>query len=210
MPSVLYTDFICVVQYLYMQQTKTGIKPWMIIIGVLIILAIWVGSSYNRMITLRQQTRTSWAQIDTQLQRRYDLIPNLTSTVKGLTKQEQTIFGDLAKARASYSGAQGNPTAQATAANNVESAISRLLVIVENYPVLRSSEAFTGLMAELAGSENRVAVARKDYNEAVSGYETTRQRFPGSVIAGMFNFETIPYFQISSEEVKEVPKVDFE
>ncbi len=193
-----------------MEKTKTGIKPWMIIIGVLIILAIWVGSAYNRMITLRQQTRTSWAQIDTQLQRRYDLIPNLTSTVKGLTAQEKTVFGDLAKARASYSGAQGNPTAQANAANQVESAISRLLVIVENYPVLKSSEAFVALMAELAGSENRVAVARKDYNEAVSGYETTRQRFPGSVIAGMFNFETIPYFQISSEEVKEVPKVDFE
>ena len=193
-----------------MEKTKTGIKPWMIIIGVLIILAIWVGSAYNRMITLRQQTRTSWAQIDTQLQRRYDLIPNLTSTVKGLTAQEKTVFGDLAKARASYSGAQGNPTAQANAANQVETAISRLLVIVENYPVLRSSEAFVALMAELAGSENRVAVARKDYNEAVSGYETTRQRFPGSVIAGMFNFEMIPYFEISSEEVKDVPKVDFE
>ena len=192
-----------------MQQTKTGIKPWMIIIGVLIILAIWVGSSYNRMITLRQQTRTSWAQIDTQLQRRYDLIPNLTSTVKGLTAQEKTVFGDLAKARASYSGAQGNPTAQANAANQVESAISRLLVIVENYPVLKSSEAFVALMAELAGSENRVAVARKDYNEAVSGYETTRQRFPGSVIAGMFHFDSIPYFQISSDAVKDVPKVDF-
>lgn len=193
-----------------MQQIKTGVKPWMIIIGVLIILAIWVGSAYNRMITLRQQTRTSWAQIDTQLQRRYDLIPNLTSTVKGLTAQEKTVFGDLAKARASYSGAQGNPTAQANAANQVESEISRLLVIVENYPVLRSSEAFVALMAELSGSENRVAVARKDYNEAVSGYETTRQRFPGSVIAGMFHFEYIPYFQISSDAVKDVPTVDFE
>lgn len=190
--------------------THTLLRPRVIILGIIALLIIWVGASYNTLVTKREAATTAWAQIDTQLQRRYDLIPNLVSSVKGVAAQEQKVFGDLADARARYSGASGNSEAQTVAANEIESALSRLLVIVEAYPTLQSSAAFTGLMAELAGSENRVAVARKDYNDVVRVYETTRKRFPGSVIARMFTFEPLQYFTSANEGVKNTPVVNFE
>jgi LemA protein len=189
-----------------MQKGKIGTKG--LIIGVLIILAIWVFSSYNGIVTKNEAVNNTWAQIDTQLARRYDLIPNLVSTVKGVTKQEQTVFGELATARTQYTGAQ-TPAARTEAANQVEGALGRLLVIVENYPNLQSSAAFRDLMTQLEGSENRIAVARKDYNDAVTSLNTTIKRFPGNLVAGIFGFDARAYF-VAPEAAQTVPTVDFQ
>lgn len=184
---------------------STKIILIIVLLGVLSVA--YVATMYNRYIALEEDVINKWAQVDNQLQRRFDLIPNLVESVKGITQQEQTVFGDIAAARSRYAGAS-NLNDRANAANQVESALARLLVITENYPQLRSSEAFTGLMTQLEGTENRLSVARKDYNDSVQTLNTTIKRFPGNIVAGIFGVEDRPYFEIK-DETKQNPEVKF-
>jgi LemA protein len=165
--------------------------------------------SYNRLVTAREGVKNSWAQVDNQLQRRSDLIGNLVETVKGTALQEQEVFGQIASARAALAGANpGNTAARIEAGRQMDSALARLLVVVENYPVLRSNEAFLQLMDELAGTENRLSTERMRYNEVVQGYNVMVKRFPTALYAGMLGFGEEPYYQIP-EEARQVPRVDF-
>lgn len=194
------------------QTTNTTIAPrkpktGLIILGVVILLAVWLGASYNSLVSVREGVNNKWAQIDTQLERRYDLIPNLVSTVKGITKQEQAVFGEIAEARTRYSGAT-TPEARTEAANQVETTLGRLLVITENYPTLQSTSAFRDLMTSLEGTENRIAVARKDYNDSVTTLNTKITRFPGNLVASLFGIEKRTYFG-KTEGAETVPTVDF-
>jgi LemA protein len=171
------------------------------------------GCSYNRFVGQEEAIKTQWAQVENQMQRRNDLIPNLVESVKGVAQQERDVFGQIAEARAKLSGANsaapGVPTDQKIqASNEMSSALSRLLVVVENYPQLRSNESFNRLMDELSGTENRIAVERMRYNERVQEYNTSRRRFPANVTAGIFGFKEYPLFN-APPEAEKVPKVDF-
>ncbi len=180
-------------------------------IGIVVLLVVIVGASfwgtYNSLVTKSQAIDAQWAQVETQYQRRFDLIPNLVNSVKGYMTQEQTIFGQIADARTRYSGAQ-TPDQKAAAGSEVETALGRLLVIMENYPTLRSVETVTTLMDELAGTENRINVERQRYNTAVQDYNTTIKRFPTNLVASMFGFESRQYFQADTG-ASTAPKVDF-
>ncbi len=165
------------------------------------------GCSYNKFTTQEEAIKAQWSQVENQLQRRNDLIPNLVATVKGYAQQEQTVFKDIADARAKMAGA--STTEDKIAAANAEtSALSRLLVVVENYPQLKSDAQFINLQYELAGTENRIAQERMRYNDKVREYDTARRQFPANLTAKMFGFKEYPYFQAPAE-AKVVPKVDF-
>lgn len=176
------------------------------ILVLVVLIGLYTWSAYNRLVNLNETATTQWAQVETQYQRRFDLIPNLVESVKGIMTQEKTVFDSLAQARTQYSGAT-TPDAKAAAAQQVESALGRLLVIVENYPTLKSSDTVQTLMAQLEGTENRVAVARKDYNDTVRAYNISTKRFPSSVIASMFGFEERTYFEADSQAAT-APKVN--
>lgn len=165
------------------------------------------GCSYNTFVSQEESIKAQWAQVENQLQRRNDLIPNLVETTKGIAQQEQEVFGRIAESRAKLSGAT-TPEARMQAANEQSSALARLLVVVENYPQLRSSDTFNRLMDELSGTENRIAVERMRYNERVQEYNTTRRRFPSNVTAGIFGFKEHPLFNAPTA-AEQVPKVDF-
>jgi LemA protein len=177
------------------------------IVVVILILVGWVVGGYNRFISQSETITNSWAQVENQLQRRFDLIPNLVETVKGVAKQEKDIFGAIADARSKYAGAT-TVDSKARAAGEYESAIARLLVITENYPVLQSSQSFRDLMTALEGSENRISVERMKYNDAVKVYNVSRQSFPSNIIASVFKFGAKEYFQVA-EEAKATPQVNF-
>jgi LemA protein len=181
---------------------KTGI----IVLVIVVLLIIWGWSSYNGLVNANEAVTSQWAQVESQYQRRFDLIPNLVNSVKGIMKQEQAVFTAIADARTHYAGAT-TIDAKAKAAGEVESALGRLLVITENYPQLKSSENVSGLMAELSGTENRVATERKRFNDAVQDYNLRTKRFPGSIFASMFGFAPHDYFQ-SVEGAQNAPKVD--
>ena len=171
------------------------------------------GCSYNRFVGQEEAIKTQWAQVENQLQRRNDLIPNLVETVKGYAQQERDVFGQIADARSKLSGAQsanpGVPTEQKIqAANEQSAALARLLVVVENYPQLRSNESFNRLMDELSGTENRIAVERMRYNERVQEYNVSRRKFPSNITAGIFGFKEYPLFN-APPEAERVPRVDF-
>jgi len=182
---------------------------------VLIVLVIVVGFIFmqyvgvrNTLVTKDQAVKAAWSQVDIVLQRRADLIPNLVETVKGFAKQEQTVFGDIARARSALLSA-GTPAEKIAANQQLDGAIGRLLVIVENYPQLKSNENFLRLQDELAGTENRIAVERKRYNDALQDYNTYLLKFPNNLIAGFAGFKpNEAYFQ-ASEASRQVPKVDF-
>lgn len=189
-------------------------NPWIIVLlvlGVIVLVAFAVGgyvvTARNNMVTLQVGYQTAWSQVENQLQRRNDLIPNYVETVKGYAKQETTIFTAIANARARIGGA-GPISDKIAASNEMSNALSRLLVVVENYPQLRSSENFMQLQDELAGTENRIAVERMRYNEAVQAYNVRIRQFPANIIAGMFNFGDAPLFQAPAS-AHEVPKVNF-
>jgi LemA protein len=165
------------------------------------------GCSYNRFVTEEEAVKAQWAQVENQLQRRNDLIPNLVESTKGFAQQERDVFQAIADSRAKLAGAQ-TPEQKIQAANEQTSALSRLLVVVENYPQLKSSETFARLMDELAGTENRIAVERMRYNERVQAYNTSRRSFPANITAAVFRFKEYPLFQ-APESAKVVPKVDF-
>lgn len=179
-----------------------------IVVIIIISLFSWFIGTRNQMVTLEVRINASWAEVDNQLQRRSDLIPNLVETVKGFASQESEVFTNIADARAKLAGAEGvEETAEGY--NEMQGALSRLLVIVENYPELKSNENFIRLQDELAGTENRIAVARKRYNEAVEQFNRRIRMFPGSIIATMMGMEKQPYFEIE-ESAREVPEVDFD
>jgi len=180
---------------------------WVWVIVVVVILGFWLAGAYNRFITLDQAINGQWAQVEVQYQRRFDLIPNLVESVKGIFNQEKTVFEAIAQARTQYGNAK-SVDQKAQAASQVESALGRLLVIVENYPQLRSSEAVKQLMDELAGTENRVAVERKRYNDYVQEYNVAVKRFPGTILASSFGFKDHAFFQ-AAQGAQNAPQVNF-
>jgi LemA protein len=165
------------------------------------------GCSYNRFVTQEESIKAQWAQVENQLQRRNDLIPNLVETVKGFAQQERDVFGQIADSRAKLAGAR-SPEETIQAANEQSAALARLLVITENYPQLRSNESFNRLMDELSGTENRIAVERMRYNERVQEYNTSRRQFPSNVTASIFGFKEYPLFN-APPEAERVPRVNF-
>src|SRR5437588_2859968 len=165
------------------------------------------GCSYNRFVGQEEGIKTQWAQVQNQLQRRNDLIPNLVETTKGIAQQEKDVFGQIADSRAKMAGAT-TPAQTIQAANEQSQALGRLLVVVENYPQLRSSESFNRLMDELSGTENRIAVERQRYNERVQEYNTSRRQFPSNVTASLFGFKEYPLFN-APPAAEQVPKVNF-
>lgn len=183
-------------------------KKTLIIIGIIVVVvALYAWSSYNGLVTMRETATAQWQQVETDYQRRFDLIPNLVESVKGLMAQEQTVFTVLADARTKYSGAQ-TVNDKAQAAGQVETALGRLLAVVENYPNLRSSETVQNLMVQLEGSENRISVARQRYNDSVRVYQTSIKRFPRAIFASLFGFEGMNYFEAATG-AENAPAVSF-
>ena len=175
----------------------------------LMVLALFslTGCSYNSFTSQQEAIKGSWSEVENQLKRRNDLIPNLVSTVKGFAAQEKAILDRIAASREKLAGAK-TPSETIDAANEQSSALARLLVVVENYPQLKSNENFMRLMDELSGTENRIAVARGRYNEKVQAYNALRRRFPSNITAKIFSFDEWKYFEVPAPE-REVPKVDF-
>jgi LemA protein len=165
------------------------------------------GCSYNTFVSEEEAIKTQWAQVENQLQRRNDLIPNLVETVRGYATHEESVFKDIADSRSRLLGAK-SPEDTIAAANQQTSALGRLLAVSEAYPQLRANEQFNRLMDELSGTENRIAVERMRYNEAVQKYNTDRRRFPANMTAKLFGFKEYPLFQ-APPEAKQVPKVNF-
>lgn len=182
-----------------------------ITLGVLVVLGVVAYSlfagTYNQFVTQQEEIRQRWAQVDNQLQRRNDLIPNLVETVRGFAGQELTIFREIAEARTKYGGAV-QISDKIAAANELGSALARLLVIVENYPTLKSDQTFIRLMDELVGTENRLTVERMRYNEAVQSYNTNVRRFPNNFLAQLYGFQMAAYYEVPPE-AKVAPTVTF-
>ncbi len=183
-------------------------KKTLIIILVIVALgALYSWSTYNSLVSQKEAATAQWQQVETQYQRRFDLIPNLVASVQGAMKQETAVFTALADARAHYAGAT-TVNDKAAAATEVESSLGRLLAVVENYPTLKSSDAVQNLITQLEGTENRVAVERQRYNDDVQAYEMSIKRFPSSIVASMFGFGDLNYFQAASG-AENAPKVSF-
>jgi LemA protein len=175
--------------------------------AIALVAASLSGCSYNTFVGQEESIKAQWAQVENQLQRRNDLVPNLVETTKGIAQQERDVFGQIAESRAKLSGAR-TPQETIQAANEQSSALARLLVVVENYPQLRSNEQFARLMDELSGTENRIAVERMRYNERVQEYNTARRQFPSNITASLFGFNEYPLFD-APPDAERVPKVDF-
>ena len=184
---------------------KTGLKVLLVVGVIIAIMIISFIGSYNGLVSKREDVDAAWSQIDIQLQRRYDLIPNLVATVKKYAEHEEEVFTSIAEARSKLAGA-GSVAELAEADAELSSALSRLLAIAEAYPELKANQNFINLQDELAGTENRIATARRDYNEAARSYNTSIRRFPTNIIAGMFGFESVDYFE-ASEATRENPDV---
>ncbi|HRW13116.1 MAG TPA: LemA family protein [Syntrophomonas sp.] len=183
-------------------------KGWIIALVVLVIVIFSGVGSYNSLIAMNEKVDGNWSQVENQLQRRADLIPNLVSTVKGFAAQEKDILNTIAESRSKLIGA-GGVADKAAVNDELNSALSRLLVVVENYPNLKSDANFRQLMDDLAGTENRLAVARKDYNDSVQVFNAKIKSFPNVIWAGMLGFETREYFK-AAESANQTPIVDFE
>ena len=178
-----------------------------IVIFFAIIMAFYLIGTYNGFVKLDESVKTAWSQVENQLQRRNDLIPNLVNSVKGYAKHEKEIFENVAKARASLAGAQ-TIGGKIKAANQMSGFLGRLLAVVENYPQLKANTNFSQLMDELSGTENRISVERKRYNDTVKKYNQNIRVFPKNMLAGFFNFKKAQLFE-AAEQAKAVPKVDF-
>ena len=187
-------------------------KAAIVLLVILIIIAAIFGGMYvgrkNQMVTLDEQVKSNWAQVDVQLQRRADLIPNLVATVKGFAAHEEAVYGEIAKARSALLNAQ-TPTDKIAANGQLDGAIGRLLAVVENYPQLKSNENFLRLQDELAGTENRIAVERRRYNETVQDYNTYISLFPNSFIASMSGFTRNDAYFKTEPGARQAPKVNF-
>jgi LemA protein len=188
-----------------------GLIAVIVIIVLLVFVLVLFGqyvSVKNTLVTKNEAVKSAWSQVDVVLQRRADLIPNLVEAVKGYAQQEQTVFGDIAKARSALLSA-GSPQQKIAANGQLDGAIGRLLLIVENYPQLKSNENFLRLQDELAGTENRIAVERKRYNDTLQDYNTYSQQFPNSIFAGWAGFKPNEAYFTASEGARQVPKVNF-
>ena len=179
------------------------------VVIVLILLSIGF-SSYNGLVTSQEVARTAWSQVENQYQRRADLIPNLVETVKGFASQERTVFEEVTRLRSQWGQAvsKGDLPSRMEAARGLDSALSRLLVVVERYPELKSNQNFLTLQAQLEGTENRISVERKRFNDAVLSYNTKMRTYPGAWFASMFGFERMPLFE-AEKGAQEVPRVKF-
>lgn len=186
-------------------------KAILAVLAVVLVIALvaggWVVGVRNDLVVKKNQVDTQFAQVDVSLQRRADLIPNLVETVKGFASQEKDVIASVANARAALGGAK-TPEEKLAANGQIDSALSRLLVVVENYPQLKSNENFLRLQDELAGTENRIAIERRKYNEVVQDYNVAREKFPGNIVAGIFNFERRPPMETPAAK-REVPTVKF-
>ncbi|AUS88232.1 LemA family protein [Lysinibacillus capsici] len=186
---------------------KKLLGPIGIIVIILVVIALLFIPKYNSLVTAEENVDSKWAQVENQLQRRYDLIPNLVESVKGYANHEQEVIANITEARAQM-GSASSPEEQAVANDALTGALSRLLVVVENYPNLKADANFRQLMDELAGTENRLAVAREDYNNEVQQFNKHVKRFPGNLMAGMFGFEQKEYFKATAGADK-APSIDF-
>jgi LemA protein len=178
-----------------------------VLVAISLLVLPLTGCSYNRFVNQEEAIKAQWAQVENQLQRRNDLIPNLVETVKGYAQHEEGVFKEVADARAQLLSAK-SPEETIAAANRQTSALGRLLAIAENYPQLKANEQFNRLMDELSGTENRIAVERMRYNERVQDYNASRRQFPANMTAKVFGFKEYPYFQ-APPDAKQVPKVNF-
>src|ERR1035437_8532459 len=182
------------------------------VVGALVLVVLMVFGSYvgakNTLVVKDETVKAKWSDVDVQLERRADLIPNLVETVKGFTKEESTVFGDIANARAGMLNAQG-PSAKIEANGRLDGALGRLLLLTENYPQLRSSEQFMRLQDELSGTENRISVARRTYNESLRDYNTYVRQFPNNIWAGMAGFSVNNAFFEASAGARNAPTVKF-
>jgi LemA protein len=193
-----------------------GLKITLVVVGVLFLLVILVASaalssfiaSRNQMVAKDQAVKSKWSEVDVQLERRADLIPNLVETVKGFTKEESKVYDDIANARAGMLSAHG-PADKIAANGKLDSAIGRLLLLTENYPQLRSSDQFMRLQDELSGTENRISVARKRYNDAIQDYNTFILQFPNNIWAGIAGFHENTAYFAAPESAKTAPSVKF-
>jgi LemA protein len=191
---------------------RRGLFAVLAVLGLLVLVALMVFGSYvsarNQMVQKSQVVKSQWSEVDVQMQRRADLIPNLVETVKGFTKEESGVFGEIAQARQGYMNAQ-TPQQKIAANSQIDGSLAKLLVLTENYPQLRSSDQFMRLQDELAGTENRIAVARKRYNDAIQDYNTFILQFPNNIWAGMAGFQQNNAYFTASPGAQNVPQVKF-
>ncbi|MEA0553626.1 LemA family protein [Lysinibacillus irui] len=186
---------------------KKSFGPIAVIVIIFVVIALLFIPKYNSLVSAEENVDSKWAQVENQLQRRFDLIPNLVESVKGYANHEQEVITSITEARAQM-GSANSPQEQAVANDALTGALSRLLVVVENYPNLKADANFRQLMDELAGTENRLAVAREDYNNEVQQFNKHVKRFPGNLVAGMFGFEQKEYFKVAAGADK-APSIDF-
>ncbi|HLD05388.1 MAG TPA: LemA family protein [Candidatus Nanoarchaeia archaeon] len=191
------------------KQQSTG-KYWAIgIIAVVVLVLLWMFGTYNSLVGLQESVKNGWADVETQYQRRADLIPNLVETVKGYASHEKNLFEDVAKMRSAWANAkESGIDAQIAAAKGLDGVLGRLIAVAENYPDLKASQNFLALQDQLEGTENRVSVARTRYNEVVRTYNTKIKRVPGNIVAGWFDFTEKQYFE-STAGAEQVPQVKF-
>jgi len=184
---------------------------WYIIVGVIVILIIVVLiATYNKLVRLRNQVKNAWAQIDVQLKRRHDLIPNLIETVKGYMKHERETLEAITKARnLAQQAASSGPGVRSKAETELSSALGRLLAVVENYPDLKANQNFLALQEELTSTENKISFSRQYYNDSVLSYNNRTQMFPSNIVASMTGFKASEFFEVSLAEEREAPKVTF-
>lgn len=180
----------------------------LILIGLIVVVGAWVAGMYNGLVRLRNQVKNAWAQIDVQLKRRHDLIPNLVETVKGYASHEKTTLEEVIKARTRAVSATG-VEAQGQAEGQLSAALGRLMVVVEQYPDLKANQNFLGLQEELTSTENRIGFSRQHYNDSVMTYNTKTESFPANIIAGMFSFARETFFELQDASAREAPKVQF-
>ena len=183
-------------------------KILMVVAAALVIAVIGFISIYNGIVAKHETIKTKWAQVENQLQRRNDLIPNLVNTVQGYAAHEKTLFEDVSNARSQWANAQ-MISEKIKAAGELDAALGRLIMVTENYPDLKADQTFLKLMDELSGTENRIAVERMRYNESVRDYNITVRTFPGNIVAGMFGYKRAPEYFKAEEKAKSVPQVAF-
>ena len=189
----------------------TGIIVLIVVVALVVLLIFWVIGVYNKLVGLRNKVRNSWSQVDVQLKRRFDLIPNLVETVKGYAKHEESIFGEFARARGLYAQASksGDVAKAAEAEKGLAGALSRLLVVQERYPELKANDNFKDMMNQLKDTENKIAYSRQFYNDTALKYNDKVEMFPGNIIAGMFNFKIADFFEVTDETQREAVRVQF-
>lgn len=191
-----------------MNSRPKWLIPVAVVVGIALVIVLPLIGSYNSMVDKDTRVDQAFADLDLQLQRRVELIPNIVATAQAALEQEREIFGELARARANYAGA-GSEAERLEAGGQLEGALGRLLVIVENYPTLQSNQNLLAVQDQLEGTENRVAQSRREYNEVTTDYNRSIRRFPRSIFAGIFGFDKRPLFTVESPEDRDAPEVDF-